>query len=393
MKLSVKGPDGKIEVFEKVDNWSFSILHHEVLHRFNLKCDFALFFGSRELPVDDTELLKSDLGFVSGDRLRLVVSKDKLSSADVSGSSSEVCTRTGNSSSDNTKEDETVFEIVLDEMKQEGFERVEQKDDGRRWTFRHSESVLLIEIDFRVYNDRLVKYVHVTASIYHPSGRQFLEPVVLEDGSNDLKDRVSECLVSPLKLALFGHENPLLRLLGIGVIAEHLFEMLDARSLLRLERTNKYALKLCRSQNMERIWRVFCERDFGKNAGVSKKETYREAYKRFHILHVRDLTFLRNLLEPDYHFDVAVRPTFPNPTYGQIQPDPDVPEGPFQPASQNPYMPPPNPFPLPRPGNPLDPFSGTEFLPNRPLRPMGTPRMLPRSPRTPNQGSMYRNYI
>lgn len=37
MKLSVKGPDGKIEVFERVDNWSLSILHREVMQRFNLK--------------------------------------------------------------------------------------------------------------------------------------------------------------------------------------------------------------------------------------------------------------------------------------------------------------------------------------------------------------------
>lgn len=39
--------------------------------------DFVLLFGSRELPVDDTDLLRSDLGFVSGDRLRLVINNDK----------------------------------------------------------------------------------------------------------------------------------------------------------------------------------------------------------------------------------------------------------------------------------------------------------------------------
>lgn len=81
------------------------------------------------------------------------------------------------------------------------------QDDDSRWTFRHSGSVLTVEIDFRVYNDRLMKYVHATASIYHPSGRQFLEPVVLEEKSNDLNKKISECLVSPLKLALLGRKD------------------------------------------------------------------------------------------------------------------------------------------------------------------------------------------
>lgn len=105
---------------------------------------------------------------------------------------------------------------------------------------------------------------------------------------------------------------------------------------------------------------------------------------------MRDLNLLRNLFEPDYHYNVAIHPFS---TYGQLAPDPDIPEGPFQPISQNPHMPPPNPFPFPGPANPLDPLSGNEFLPNRPVRPLGTPRVLPRGPRTPNQGSMYRNYI
>lgn len=46
----------------------------------------------------------------------------RLSFADASGNSSEVCTRTRDSSSDNMEGNETVFEIVLDEMKKKGFE-------------------------------------------------------------------------------------------------------------------------------------------------------------------------------------------------------------------------------------------------------------------------------
>ncbi|VDO09840.1 unnamed protein product, partial [Brugia timori] len=301
MKLSVKSPNGRIEIFNEVDNWTFATLRHQVIERLNLKCDFSLFFGNRQLPTDDTKLFESDMEFVSGDRLRMVINENGLSSADNAGenSSSKISTTNGSSSSD-VKKNGTVFEIVLDEMKQEGRkggkndekklwgrlsfipcrERIKHEDGNMRWTFHHPDSVLVVEIDFRIYNDRLVKYVHATASIYHPSGRQFLEPIVLEEKSDDLKKQVFECLISPLKLALFGHENPFLRLLGVGVVVQYLFEMLDAKSMLRLERTNKYVLKVCRGQGMERIWKLFCERDFGKDAGVLKKESYREAYKR-----------------------------------------------------------------------------------------------------------------
>lgn len=262
-----------------------------------------------------------------------------------------------------------------------------------RWTFHHPDSVLVVEIDFRIYNDRLVKYVHATASIYHPSGRQFLEPIVLEEKSDDLKKQVFECLISPLKLALFGHENPFLRLLGVGVVVQYLFEMLDAKSMLRLERTNKYVLKVCRGQGMERIWKLFCERDFGKDAGVLKKESYREAYKRLYIRHVRELNFLRNLLDPDSHCNVPVPAPFSNPVYSPGNPDPDIPEGPFHPLSRNPSIRTRNPFPFPGPGNPLDPLYGREMFPSRPVRPSGIPRVFPRGPRFPDQGNMYHGYI
>ncbi|EFO22544.2 hypothetical protein LOAG_05939 [Loa loa] len=343
--------------------------------------------------------------FVNGDRLRLVVNEKGLSSADsVGSSSSEISARIGSSSSDNAERSETIFEIVLDEMKQKGFERIRHKDGDARWTFHHPDSVLFVEIDFRVYNDRLMKYVHATASIYHPSGRQFLEPVVLEEKSSDLQKKVSECLISPLKLALLGHENPFLRLLGTGVVAQYLFEMLDAKSILRLERTNKYALKVCRGQAMERIWKLFCERDFRKGNYYGfkiillqccciKKESYREAYKRLYVRHVRELNSLRNLLEPDSHSDVPIRISFPNPPHRPENPDPDIPEGPLQPLSRNPFMPPSNPFPFSGPVNPLDPLYGRELLPNRPVRPSGIPRVFPRGPRTPDQGNMYHDYI
>ncbi|KAL3982732.1 hypothetical protein ACH3XW_48300 [Acanthocheilonema viteae] len=394
MKLSVKSPDGKVEIFDGVDNWSFSTLRRQVVQRFNLKrfSDFALFFGNRELPVDDAKIFESDVELVSGDRLRLVVNEKGFSSADINGSSSEILAKTGSSNLDNAKRNESVFEIVLDEMKQKGFERVGYKDGDTRWKFRHSNSILPIEIDFRVYNDQMVKYVHITASVYRPFGRLFLEPVVLEEDSNDLKRRVSECLISPLKLALLGHENPFLRLLGISVVAEDLFEMLDAKSVLRLERTNKYALKICRSHGMERIWKFFCRRDFGKDYGILKKESYREAYKRLYIRHVREHSFVRNVLEPDTQCNIPVRVSFPHPTYGPINPDPDIPEGPFYPFA-NPYMGPSNPFSFPSPGNPLDPFYGRELLPNRPTRPAGFPRVFPRGPRAPNQRSMFRGYM
>uniref|UniRef100_A0A0R3S5C6 Ubiquitin-like domain-containing protein n=1 Tax=Elaeophora elaphi TaxID=1147741 RepID=A0A0R3S5C6_9BILA len=264
MKLSIKSPDGQIEVFDEVDKWSFSTLRRQVIQRFNLKRDFSLFFGSRELPVDDTKLFESDMEFVSGDRLRLVINEKGLSSIGSSGSSSKFWAGSGSKNSDNSENNKTVFEIVLDEMKQKGFECIGHKDDGTRWTFRHPDSVLIGEVDFRVYNDRLVKYVHATASIYHPSSRYFLEPVVLEEKSEDLRKKVSKYLVLPLKLALLGHENRFLRMLGISVIAEYLFEMLDPKSLLRLERTNRYAFNICRSPRMGRIWKLYCQRDFGK---------------------------------------------------------------------------------------------------------------------------------
>uniref|UniRef100_A0AAF5PI78 Uncharacterized protein n=1 Tax=Wuchereria bancrofti TaxID=6293 RepID=A0AAF5PI78_WUCBA len=394
MKLSVKSPNGKIEVFDEVDNWTFATLHHQVIERFNLKCDFSLFFGNRQLSTDDTKLFESDMEFVSGDRLRMIINGNGLSSVDnASGNSSSKFSTTNGSSSSDVEKNKTVFEIVLDEMKQEGFERIRHEDGNMRWTFHHPDSVLVVEIDFRVYNDRLVKYVHATTSIYHPSGRQFLEPVVLEEKSGDLKKEVFECLISPLKLALFGHENPFLRLLGVGAVAQYLFEMLNAKSMLRLERTNKYALKVCRGQGMERIWKLFCERDFGKDAAVLKKESYREAYKRLYIRHVRELNFLRNLLEPDSHCNVPVPTPFSNPIYSPGNPDPDIPEGPFHPLSRNPYVPTPNPFPFRGPGNPLDPLYGREMLPSRPVRPSGIPRVFPRGPRFPDQGNMYHGYI
>lgn len=64
----------------------------------------------------------------------------------------------------------------------------------------------MTEIDFRVYDDAREKYVHVTASIYHPAGRRFLESVVLKEKSDDLRKTITEYLVSPLKLALLGRK-------------------------------------------------------------------------------------------------------------------------------------------------------------------------------------------
>ncbi|KAM3725870.1 Cell surface antigen I/II [Dirofilaria immitis] len=394
MRLSVKSPDGRIEVFDGVDNWSFSNLRCQVFERFNLRRDFTLFFGSRQLPTDDTKLFESDMEFVNGDRLRLVVNEKEIFPTDYASESScpKISAKTGSSSLNSLGKSGTVFESILQQMKQRGFERTKDEDDDMRWTFHHPDSVLIVEIDFHIYNDRLMKYVHVTASIYHPFGRQFLEPVVLEEQSSDLQKKISECLISPLKLALFGHENPFLRLLGSSVLAECLFEMLDAESVLRLERTNKHALKICRSQGMERIWKLYCERDFGKDASVLKKESYREAYKRLYIRHVRELNYLRNLLEPHTHTDVPIHISFPTPTYRPENPDPDIPEGPFHPLSRNPYMPSINPFPFPGSGNPLDPFHGRELLPSRPARPSGIPRVLPRD-RSTDQGNMYHDFL
>ncbi|VDO41299.1 unnamed protein product [Onchocerca flexuosa] len=139
MRLSVKSADGKIEVFNGVQNWSFSALHRHVAERFNLKrygfilfdflrciyfSDFALFFGSHQLPTDDTKLSESDMEFVSGDRLRLVINEKGLFPTDYASGSScpEISAGTGSNNSNSAVKSETVFEIVLHEMKQKGFE-------------------------------------------------------------------------------------------------------------------------------------------------------------------------------------------------------------------------------------------------------------------------------
>lgn len=46
----------------------------------------------------------------------------RIPTTDASGSSSEIRAKTRSSSSENAKRDETVFEVVLNEMKRKGFE-------------------------------------------------------------------------------------------------------------------------------------------------------------------------------------------------------------------------------------------------------------------------------
>ncbi|VDN20406.1 unnamed protein product [Gongylonema pulchrum] len=277
----------------------------------------------------------------------------------------------------------TILETILCEMGQQKFECVQHSTDDTRWKFRHPNTPLLVEIDLRIYDDASAKCAHVTASIYHPSGRRFLEPVILKERSDDLREKVADWLVSPLKLALFGHENTFLRFLGNSSVAEHLFILLTPRSILRLERINKYALEVCRSSKLERVWQIFLERDFGKGIIIKKGESYREAYKRMYSEQAQRrraaaIDYERYPVDPHWITD-------PNPSYpNRPRIDPDMPQGPFHPLPAHPFIPPMNPFPsVPRPGNPLepnplDPLRGSELLPSRPIRPSGMPRQLPR---------------
>ncbi|VDN04418.1 unnamed protein product [Thelazia callipaeda] len=409
MRLSVKGPNGRLEVFENVGDWSFFNLREAVIQRFNLTHDFVLYFGSCQLPINDSKLVDSSLGLVTGDRLKLVVNETN-GLANKCGKS-VISSRCENSELDNLERNETVFEVVLEEMKNRDFKAwlcIKRENDDTRWTFLHPHSVLIVEIDFRVYNDRLIKYIHATASINHSSRRRFLDPVILEENSSESRKKIIENLVSPIELALLGptaaivqytfvhglmysyplwlstkllsDKNTFLRLLGNSAVAECLLKKLNARSILRLEITSKYALEICRSEGMNRIWKLLYEKDFGKNLCLRKEVSYREAYKKMYMRHVRERDYLHDF-ETSTHLDVPVRGSFPYQPYRPLNPDPDMPQGPFQPVFHHPFTPPANPFPLlPRSRSPFDPFSGRELLPSRPVRPSGVPRILPRGP-------------
>ncbi|VDM25872.1 unnamed protein product [Toxocara canis] len=261
-------------------------------------------------------------------------------------------------------------------------------EDGTRLLFRHAESVLSAEVDFHHYEDVRSKCSHVTASIVHPAKRQFLTPVILDEGAHDLRHVVVEHIVSPIRIALLGHENAFLRLLGNAAIVERILKELPVRSILCLERTCVHAYKACNGDYGERVWRVLLERDFGTDAAPIDNETSRNAYRRMFIERKRERQRrIAHDLEFERRHPLWVDPPghpMPNHPHIPFQPDPDLPEGPMYPQPGYPFIPPENPFPaVPRfqpprrPRNPLDPFSGSELLPSRPRRPGGLPRQLP----------------
>lgn len=61
----------------------------------------------------------------------------------------------------------------------------------------------------------------------------------------------------------FSADNPLLRLLRLEDLAERLFLLLPAISVLYLERLNKDTMRIFCGRRVERIWMLLLRRDFG----------------------------------------------------------------------------------------------------------------------------------
>lgn len=373
---------GTIKRFDKVDDWSFDHLHKEVKKAFNIIGDFVLYIGDSELSSDSKKHI-SNSDVVSGDRIRIVLINSKNAGEAPHSHDCELKPSVIQSQARPDVMNKSSKELIIEIMKEAGYEMSSER--GSLMQFKQPDTSKLAEIGLLEYDD---DHFSIQTNMVDPPFRVPVASTFFTRNSKTFVADLKKKLIEQITSIIFGSGNHLLRLLYFEELAEKLFILLPAISVLRLECISKDAMRICHERRMERVWMLLLRRDFG-GAKPNPVESYRDCYRRKYLERRHAVVESESLL-------CLRRNNFIRP----VDPDPDFPEGPFRifPRSRSPsrpFMPDPD-FPLGPlandPDNPFgsfgprfpvmnprsDPFGNSEIVPSRPLRPQGRPREFPR---------------
>ncbi|KAH7729517.1 hypothetical protein AAVH_02992 [Aphelenchoides avenae] len=386
--------NGQKQIFDSVEELTFEDFKAIVAAHYGITGEISLMLGSNVINLGPHQKLQ-EFGVVNSDILRIQLESEANDNRMDVTPASALADQPTVSNPDITQSlqlEELVMESVESFAANNGFHEISRSlADASVFRLRlsHANAASQCEIHATFFQDAndTTEVTSVQLSTFkfragYPAARQLLSSLLLLSGSDSITAVINDVLTT-MRDEVTGPDNTLLNYMFFRGIGRNVLTHLNARDVLNLEATCRYAVKKCRSPGVEHdVWKLMLRKKYGDAAveqcerlGTPFRAAYRQRCEEAKRHRDEQNQARQDALLVDH--DRLRRP--PRNPFSPLGP---LPQHPMIPDPRNPLgIPPPNNPPFgPAPHNPWeDPLREPGIFPSRPrIGPQpGQPHIFP----------------